>query len=70
QDQAKKVIITNLENLNFQMKEANQKIFKNPLNESHSKIKFKFDYISRHIRYPLFISGIIFLFIALFLSLI
>lgn len=66
----KKVIVTHLEKLNYQMKEKSDEIFRKPLNERYSKLKFRIDILSKTFRYWAFGIAIIFFFSSIFLTII
>lgn len=68
-DKIKKVIVTHLEKLNFQLRDSHEKIFNKPLNEKNAKTKFYIDKASKSFRHGLFVVGIIFFFLAIILKL-
>lgn len=69
-NKTKRVIITQLEKLNYQLKEKSEEIFQKPLNEKSSKLKFRLDMLSKSYRYWAFGVGILFFFLSIFMTLI
>lgn len=68
-DKTEKVIITYLEKLNYIVKESHQKIFNQPLDEKGRKTKYLIDKFAQVTRYPFFVVGLVFFFIAIILNL-
>lgn len=69
-EKTKKIIITHLEKLNYQMKEKSDEIFQKPMNEKNSKLKFWLDMLSKTFRYWTFGIGILFFFVSIFMTII
>jgi hypothetical protein len=67
---SKKVIITYIEKLNYQLKEKSNEIFEKPLKEKNSKIKFRLDMLSKSFRYWAFGIGILFFFVSIFMTIV
>ncbi len=63
-----KIILSFVKNMAGEMQEASVKFFKKPLNERLPRTKFVMDVISKNMRYPLFLIGVIFFFISIFLN--
>lgn len=69
-EKTKKVIITYIEKLNYQLKEKSNEIFQKPLKEKNSKLKFRLDMLSKSFRYWAFGIGILFFFVSIFMTII
>ena len=64
------VIMTYLEQLNYKTAEKHQEVFNKPLEEKNAILKFRLDKLTKFLRYPTFVAGLIFFFLSIFIGLI